>query len=206
MLGEERVPDPTLSSSLHSCDSPIDHTEAWRSLGECRFLPLPERRFTVSPDFRSSRFVVLHHTVGESLERTSESHFDWMFEQQGSLRTFATQIIASLESSTWGSESESPAAVAEMDAQPLPHHRREYLDFEGEISAGRGRVRRVIAGTFECHQDNENEFIARIAWHHQGDLQQAEAAFYRNLSDGLRFSDNREAWRLRLTPWSYETN
>lgn len=152
------------------------------------------------------RFVVLHHTVGASLDRTSESHFDWMFEQQGSLRTFATQVIGSLGSDTPGSVLESPPVVVEIDAHRLPHHRSEYLEFEGEISAERGRVQRVIAGSFECLKDSENEFFARITWQDQGGSRQAEAAFYRNLSDGLRFDVNLDAWRLRLTLWSYETN
>jgi hypothetical protein len=154
----------------------------------------------VTPNRRFNRFVVLHHTVGASLDRTSESHFDWMFEQQESLRTFATAVIESLASGTSRFGAESPRTVAEMDARQLPHHRKDYLEFEGEISGGRGRVQRVIAGTFECHKDSENEFIARIAWQDRSGSRQAEAAYYRKLSDGLRFNVNLDAWRLRLTP------
>lgn len=35
----------------------------------------------------------------------------------------------------------------EFPAERLPDHRRLYLDYEGEIAGGRGRVTRVAAGT-----------------------------------------------------------
>jgi hypothetical protein len=148
----------------------------------------------VTRDQHASQFVVLHHTVGDSLDRTSESHFDWMFAQHGSLRTFATPVIESLDS-----EVEMTRGVIERDAQQLPHHRIEYLNHEGEISGGRGHVHRVIAGTFDCLGDRDHEFVARLTWQDARGPQQVKAAFYRIRPDDLSSNVNRDAWRLLLT-------
>ena len=58
-----------------------------------------------------------------------------MIEDNGHLRTWAidTPLIA----------------AADLPARALPDHRLDYLTYEGPISGGRGRVRRVDSGTFE---------------------------------------------------------
>jgi hypothetical protein len=77
------------------------------------------------------RFVILAHTVN------GLTHFDLMLELAGhdKLRTY--QLVQ------W------PLAAGESCAAPrIGDHRRAYLDYEGEVSGGRGRVTRVQAGTW----------------------------------------------------------
>jgi hypothetical protein len=40
-----------------------------------------------------------------------------------------------------------------IDVQPLPDHRRMYLDYEGPVSGGRGKVARWDAGSFDSLDD-----------------------------------------------------
>ena len=75
------------------------------------------------------RYVVLHHTG------IPEPHYDLMFESSpsGALATFRCPI--------WPLH--KPAGI-----EPLGDHRRDYLEFEGLVSGGRGEVRRVAAGSY----------------------------------------------------------
>ena len=83
------------------------------------------------------RFVVLHHQVDRGLKRTERCHFDWMFEIDEVLVTWSTEPI------------EFDSREITVRAERLADHRLAYLDFEGEISGGRGTVSRVVAGTFQ---------------------------------------------------------
>ena len=75
------------------------------------------------------RYVVLHHTGYPG----QPDHFDLMLavDDAGPLRTW--RLIR------W------PAEVGDA-AEPIHDHRRRYLTYEGPISGGRGKVRRVAAG------------------------------------------------------------
>ncbi len=136
------------------------------------------------------RFVVLHHTPGsQSARHDAGAHFDWMFEIDGSLRTWATEPITDLDQAT------------EVAAIKLANHRLSYLRFEGEISGDRGTVRRVLAGTFTAEDVSHDRICATIRWSDSnGQPQSRRLEFYRNLT-GIRFSDEaemREPWCLRL--------
>jgi hypothetical protein len=76
------------------------------------------------------RFVVLEH-------RWNGVHFDFMVE-----------IGPDAPLRTWGIDAE-PVSGAELPARGLPDHRRAYLTFEGEVSGGRGTVRRWDEGDCE---------------------------------------------------------
>jgi len=78
------------------------------------------------------RFVILRH------QRTADTHWDLLLElsHEGLLVTFQVH----LPPQQWGPD---------LPAIRLPDHRRIYLDYEGEISGGRGHVTRVDAGTVE---------------------------------------------------------
>ena len=79
----------------------------------------------------TQRFVILAHTVN------GETHYDLMLEVAGQekLRTF--------QLARW------PLTVGEScDCNQLEDHRRVYLDYEGEISGGRGFVERAAAGVW----------------------------------------------------------
>ncbi len=134
------------------------------------------------------RFVVVQHTVGPALGRTAEDHFDWFFEADTGLRSFATCILQSIGQPT------------EVAAKVLPDHRRDYLEFEGEVSGGRGHVRRVIGGTFELLGHSDNEFSVQLTWESDSVTCRMQATFYRSLPGDVRFNETRDEWRLRLTP------
>ena len=78
----------------------------------------------------SLRYVILHH------QGIPDPHYDLMFEREpgGPLLT--------LRSPTWPILNPTPV-------EPLPDHRRDYLDYEGPVSNKRGTVRRVQAGNYE---------------------------------------------------------
>ncbi|MCB9893387.1 MAG: hypothetical protein H6839_02945 [Planctomycetes bacterium] len=79
----------------------------------------------------AQRFVILEHTVN------GEAHYDLMLEVEGQekLRTF--------QLARW------PLSVGESClCRRLDDHRRAYLDYQGEVSGGRGVVRRVESGTW----------------------------------------------------------
>ncbi len=78
------------------------------------------------------RFVVLEHRFPAGSDRTS--HWDLMLESAEDLLTWACE--------------NDPFTGRATSATALPNHRVAYLDFEGEISRGRGTVRQVYAGNY----------------------------------------------------------
>jgi hypothetical protein len=85
------------------------------------------------------RFVVLHHT------KIPDPHFDLMLE-----------MSPDSPLSTWRLPHWPPnpddLAIAITD------HRREYLQFEGEISGDRGHVKRIAIGSYRL-LSRENDVI-----------------------------------------------
>lgn len=74
-----------------------------------------------------SRFVLLEH-------RWNGVHWDFMLEFRDVLRT-------------WAIDSAIVRGV-DLPARALADHRRLYLDYEGEVSGGRGAVRRLDRGPY----------------------------------------------------------
>jgi len=93
------------------------------------------------------RFVILLHTVGQAPGRPP-THFDLMFEHAGVLRTWAIEKL--------------PAAGETLIAERLADHRLAYLNYEGEISGGRGRVSRVEQGEYDVIEETESSLILRV--------------------------------------------
>jgi hypothetical protein len=84
------------------------------------------------------RTVVLEHQAPGGV------HYDWLLEPPPSQplpegRLWAVRVP--LPPSLWTAE-------GSLDLELLPPHRREYLDYEGPLSGGRGSVRRIASGTF----------------------------------------------------------
>jgi hypothetical protein len=73
------------------------------------------------------RFVILEHDH-------PSLHWDFMLEAGDALATWRL--------------SAPPAAGQEVDAEAIGDHRPAYLDYEGPVRGGRGRVVRWDAGTF----------------------------------------------------------
>lgn len=125
-----------------------------------------------TPSPPTGRYVILWHQLpsggrhcesgrqSASGRRSRGDHYDWMFETQGQLLTWASQRIAPPDQPLL------EAAIA------LPPHRIAYLDYEGAISGGRGAVRRVERGVyrrllatadrFECTLHGERSGRLRI--------------------------------------------
>lgn len=78
------------------------------------------------------------------------SHFDWMLarDETGPLVTFRVADRIDL-------------GVPAFAATRLADHRRIYLTYEGEVSGGRGRVRRVAQGSAAIELDDATQFVAR---------------------------------------------
>jgi hypothetical protein len=83
----------------------------------------PER----APFAATHRYVVLHHTG------VAKEHFDLLIDPDGQ------SPLVSFRVGHW-----PPGAI--QPATPMAAHRRIYLIYQGEISAGRGQVRRVAEG------------------------------------------------------------
>jgi hypothetical protein len=79
------------------------------------------------------RFVILRHETPPGYERPT--HFDFMLECGGVLWTWSLP--------------EEPSPGRMLPATRLADHRLAYLDFEGEVSGGRGWVTRWDRGTYE---------------------------------------------------------
>lgn len=97
--------------------------------------------------FRMPRFVVLQHEPPPS--SAQPVHWDFMLEREGTLLTWA---LAS-----------PPDASSPIDARKLADHRLAYLEYEGEISGGRGSVTRWDRGDYELLARSEERLSARVA-------------------------------------------
>ncbi len=103
------------------------------------------------------RFVVLFHEMPHENDRAS--HFDWMFEMNGSLRTWAVESNKDIKSFV---SKPSPSEQFRWPAVKLVNHRIDYLNYEGPISNNRGRVSRCLMGEFDLLHDAEDSFQANL--------------------------------------------
>ena len=94
---------------------------------------------------KTLRFVILRHV------RQEDTHWDLMLEQPAAEKLATWQIH--LPPEKWG---------LRLPAVRLPDHRRNYLQYEGEISGGRGHVTRVDEGTVEVLERLEQDTCWRI--------------------------------------------
>lgn len=78
------------------------------------------------------RFVILRHAMPPASGR--ESHWDFMLEAAEALETWALE--------------QEPSVTSSCLANRLADHRKAYLDYEGEVSGGRGTVARWDAGDY----------------------------------------------------------
>jgi hypothetical protein len=99
------------------------------------------------------RFVLLYHDCPPTYPRPS--HWDLMLETGDMLRTWA---LAKLPRA-WRTAREFTARIAprcpdvaeadKVNVDALGDHRRDYLEYEGDLSGNRGRVFRIAEGTFQ---------------------------------------------------------
>jgi hypothetical protein len=93
------------------------------------------------------RFVVLLHETPPGCERAT--HFDFMLEQNETLRTWAL--------------AEEPRPGCTIAAQELAVHRMAYLQYEGPLTGGRGSVTRWDAGEFEILAESNDRLELKLA-------------------------------------------
>lgn len=93
------------------------------------------------------RFAVLRHEMPPGSERAT--HWDFMLEQEGALRTWALD--------------EAPRADLELEALELAVHRVAYLQYEGPVSGDRGSVSRWDEGEFETVQESADRLELTLA-------------------------------------------
>ena len=93
------------------------------------------------------RFVILRHELPPGHDRGS--HFDLMLEVGGALRTWSLP--------------ELPTADKALQAEALPDHRLEYLDYEGPVSGNRGSVSRVEQGEYEVVTESSGLLTLQLA-------------------------------------------
>jgi hypothetical protein len=87
------------------------------------------------------RFVILEHDH-------PSLHWDLMVETGEMLRTWRLPA--------------PPSGGASLLAKPIFDHRRVYLDYEGPLSCGRGRVVRWDGGEYEVVTWSEEEIRLRL--------------------------------------------
>ncbi len=116
-----------------------------------------------------ARFVLLEH-------RWRGVHWDLMLERGETLRTWAIDapIVAGVE----------------LPARSLADHRMVYLEYEGEVSGGRGSVRRLDAGTYATIDWRDDRVRVTL----EGTQLVGEA----ELRQVGTTSAEGEAWRFRL--------
>jgi hypothetical protein len=87
------------------------------------------------------RFVILEHDH-------PHLHWDLMLEAGAVLRSW--RLAA------------PPHSGAALVAVRVPDHRLAYLDYEGPVSGGRGRVVRWTKGTFDWQVQSDDRFSVRL--------------------------------------------
>lgn len=97
------------------------------------------------PNLPMPRFVVLRHEGAPG----RELHWDLMLEEGDVLRT-------------WALENEPGPGAMSCEAERLPDHRSLYLDYEGEVSGGRGTVTRLDAGVYTPEQNDDRRVVVKL--------------------------------------------
>lgn len=93
-----------------------------------------------------NRFVVLFHQMPPEGQRAD--HWDWMFERDGALLTWACE--------------QPPGDNVDANAVLLDDHRLDYLEYEGPIAGNRGRVSRVLSGEMEWQETSPQRYRAKL--------------------------------------------
>ncbi len=139
----------------------------------------------------TGRYVVLLHRYPDRSPRRYQQdeservvinrggdHFDWMFEADGRLATWATPDSLRVD------------AAGEVAAIRLPDHRIEYLQYEGDVSRNRGSVKRVEAGRFKLVAAAPDRYEIRTRGNRDGVL-----VFYRTW-----WGEGDSFWRISFRP------
>ena len=119
------------------------------------------------------RFVILRQEMPPGAARGS--HWDFMLEREGVLRTWAID--------------ELPSKGQTVAARGLPDHRPAYLDYEGPITGNRGSVTRYDRGEY----DLLDETPERVGIELRGETLQGKLVL-------TRAGTNERDWQLEFVP------
>jgi len=99
-------------------------------------------------------FVLLQHDPPGGPQATGlpAAHWDFLIEIAGQDHLAAWRLL-----------NDPRTGAAEIPAERLPDHRRRYLDYEGEISGGRGSVRRIDRGPATVEHFDARTLVAVLA-------------------------------------------
>ena len=105
-------------------------------------------------------FVLLEHDTRDEAARgrrpgAGEVHWDLLIEVPGQERL-----------ATWRLAKNPIEAPAEIAAERIADHRRAYLEYEGELSGGRGAVRRLDRGASALEEYAEHKVTADLEGEH----------------------------------------
>jgi hypothetical protein len=92
------------------------------------------------------RMVLLRHELPDGTW-----HFDWMIEPAEGYGLVTFRVSARVDD----------PETTQFDAERIGEHRREYLEYEGAVSGGRGTVVRVAAGWVEGVSEWDGEIVVR---------------------------------------------
>ncbi len=93
------------------------------------------------------RYVILRHEFPPQASRLT--HWDLMMEHEGRLLTWSLPTL--------------PIETGSLTCTKLPDHRIHYLDYEGDLSDNRGKVKRVETGEFEwLREPREGAWQAKL--------------------------------------------
>ncbi len=120
--------------------------------------------------------VLLLHTFPDG-----SCHYDWMLEPGGGGALLTYRVGSRIDD----------AKVTRFAAERLADHRREYLEYEGEVSGGRGSVRRLASG--ECFVEALGDHGDVRVWVRWGEgSERLLIGVARNAPVGTNFVDFRE--------------
>ena len=92
------------------------------------------------------RTVLLRHEVAEGA-----GHFDWLIERPDGGRLIAFRVRERIDE-----------GARAWEGERIADHREAYLEFEGEVSGGRGRVTRVAAGVCRVVEEGETRLVVDV--------------------------------------------
>ncbi len=111
------------------------------------------------------RFVLLRHECPPDYEKPS--HWDFMLEWEGVLRTWELRNLPATWAELLGESRVEDRATSltsheVVDAIRLPDHRIAYLEYEGQLSNGRGAVSCCDRGTYALQKAAQGQYTLRL--------------------------------------------
>jgi hypothetical protein len=134
------------------------------------------------------RFTISLHEVGSAFQRAGD-HLDWFFETEN-----AANVVSRLTTLSTSIDPEFEVCEDSTILVPcvrLPDHRGIYLDHDGEVSANRGHVSRLVTGRFEWIAFESQPLMVRFNKFHPVPLGRVglPTGLLRYLADGLSGSE-----------------